>query len=506
MTLEEYIRSLIAQGLDQEEVSRLTQKFKPSENEGSVKTEDGAVGASAPSMGPLEALEPTVLTLEDTFSELPEEIEVDPPVEVDIDKPKRFNSYKNRMEYYGKKEAKEKYDEISALQKNITQEQITERQADDYFNLSARPFENVIDTDAPMSTSGGGFGGSELPSTRKEYQPLEQYLGPEKYQQYKEYQETGELISDGTSENQAIIQQGRAQARFNISKDIAQLELRNVSENAQQYIGEAPINTVDDAEGFLEFQKNNIEEMAAQNKEQYASYQVDAKEIAKRFDNVPQRITAEGEVDSEEKRVLYNELVVEGNAINAEYAAGRFDERYNSVVKQQQLVNAEFEIFKKKTTELGDRNILEKSAALDYSFSARAGMAMEEFFAKDMYNNFGTLLKEVGIRGIEQAIGIQGAAFAPMFDDAVETMRQSNQNYNLQIAKKREDNIPESLKLDDIGSNNVGFFDWFTDAFADNSPSIVTTFIPGGAALKSGIAVKSAVKMGTFTSKKAAFA
>ena len=44
-----------------------------------------------------------------------------------------------------------------------------------------------------------------------------------------------------------------------------------------------------------------------------------------------------------------------------------------------------------------------------------------------------------------------------MFDDAIETMRQSNQNYNLQIAKKREDTIPESLKLDDIGNNNVGF-------------------------------------------------
>ena len=503
MTLEEYIDSLIAQGLDQEEVSRLAEEFKPSETESSVKTEDGAVGASAPSMGPVEAPEPTVLTLEDTFSELPEEIEVDPQVKVDVEKPKRFNNYKSRMEYYGKKEAKEKYKEISALQKNITQEQITERQAGEYFNLSARPFKNVSSPDAAMQA--GIYGGASYsPPTRKEFQPLEQYLGPEKYKQYQEYQETGELISDGTSENQAIIQQGRAQARFDISKDIAQLELRNVSENAQQYLGEVPINTVDDAEGFLEFQKNNIEEMAAQNKEQYASYQVDAKEIETRFDNVQQRITEVGEVDSEEKRVLYNELVVEGNAINAEYAAGRFDERYNSIVKQQQLVNAEFETFKEKTTELSDRSVLEKSAALDYSFSARAGMAMEEFFVKDLYNNFGTLLKEVAVRGIEQAAGIQGAAYAPMFDDAVETMRQSNQNYNLQIAKKREDNIPESLKLDDIGNNNVDFFDWFTEAFADNSPSIVTTFIPGGAALKTGIAVKSAAKIGTFTAKKAA--
>ena len=507
MTLEEYIDSLIAQGLDQEEVSRLAKEFKPGETEGSAKTEDGVMGASAPSMGPVEAPEPTVLTLEDTFSELPEEIEVDPQVEVDvdIDKPKRYNSYKERMDAVGKARYKEEYDRISNLQADITEEQITEKQANDYFNLSARPFENVIDPDVPMSTRGGGFGGaSELPATRKEYQPIEEYLGAEKYEQYQQYQETGELISDGTSENQATIQQGRSQARYELSKQIAELELRNVPENVQRFFGDAPLNTVDEAEGYLEFQKNNIESMAAQNKEQYASYQLDAKEIETRFDDVQRRINEVGKVDSEEKRVLYNELVTEGNAINAGYAAGKFEDRYNSIVKKQQLINSEFETFKKKTTELSDRNVLEKAASLDYSFSAKAGMAMEEFFVKDLYNNFGTLIKEVGMRGVEQAAGIQGAGYAPMFDDAVETMRQSNQNYNLQIAKKREDTIPESLKLDDIGNNNVDFFDWFTEAFADNSPSIVTTFVPGGVALKTGIAVKSAAKLGTFAAKKAA--
>ena len=505
MTLEEYIDSLIAQGLDQEEVSRLAEEFKPGETEGLVKTEDGVVGASAPSMGPVEAPEPTVLTLEDTFSELPEEIEVEPQAEVDVEKPKRYNSYQERMDAVGKAKYKEEYDRISNLQANITEEQITEKQANDYFNLSARPYETVIDTDAPMNIRGGGFGGaSEMPRTRKEYQSMEDYLGPDKYEQYQQYQETGELISDGTSENQAVIQQGRSQARYDLSKQIAELELRNVPENVQRFFGDAPVNTVDEAEDYLEFQKNNIETMAVQNKEQYASYQADAKEIEARFNDVQRGIDEIGKVDSEEKRVLYNELVTQGNAINAEYAAGKFEERYNSIVKQQQLINSEFETFKKKTTELSDRKVLEKAASLDYSFSAKAGMAMEEFFVKDLYNNFGTLLKEVGMRGIEQAAGIQGAGYAPMFDDAVETMRQSNQNYNLQIAKKREDNIPESLKLDDIGNNNVGFFDWFTEAFADNSPSIATTFIPGGAALKTGMAVKSAAKIGTFAAKKAA--
>ena len=509
--LELIVQRMVEAGETEDNIRIVIENFKPSED--LAKTTDGVVSASAPS-GPLEAPERDMESVlesgfVDSFSNrLPEQTEIEvesQQVDVDIDKPKRYNNYQDRMDAVGKAAYKEEFKRISNLQANITEEQIIEKQANDYFNLSARPFETVIDTDAPMSTRGGGFGGaSEMPKTRKEYQPIESYLGPEKYKQYQQYQETGQLISDGTSENQALIQEGRSQARYGISKQIAEQELRNVPENVQRFFGDAPIDTVDEAEGYLEFQKNNIESMAAQNKEQYASYQEDVAVVEEKFLDVKRRIEEIGEPDSQEKIDQYNELVVEGNAINSEYAAGKFTERYNSIVKQQQLVNSEFETFKSKSQELDDRFVLEKAASLDYSFSARAGMAMEEFFLKDMYNNFGTLIKEVGLRGIEQAAGIQGAAYAPMFDDAVETMRQANQNYNLQIASKRENTIPESLKLDDIGNNNIGYFDWFTEAFADNSPSIVTTFIPGGAAIKSGIALKSAAKIGTFAAKKAA--
>ena len=510
--LELIVQRMVEAGETEDNIRIVIENFEPSE--GLAKTTDGVVSASAPS-GPLEAPERDMESVlesgfVDSFSNrLPEQTEIEvesQKVDVDVNRiSKRYNNYQDRMDAVGKAAYKEEFKRISNLQANITEEQITEKQANDYFNLSARPFETVIDTDAPMSTRGGGFGGaSEMPKTRKEYQPIESYLGPEKYKQYQQYQETGQLISDGTSENQALIQEGRSQARYGISKQIAEQELRNVPENVQRFFGDAPIDTVDDAEGYLEFQKNKIESMAAQNKEQYASYQEDAAVIEEKFLDVKRRIEEIGKPDSQEKVDQYNELVVEGNAINSEYAAGKFTERYNSIVKQQQLVNSEFETFKSKSQELDDRFILEKAASLDYSFSARAGMAMEEFFIKDMYNNFGTLIKEVGLRGVEQAMGIQGAAYAPMFDDAVETMRQANQNYNLQIASKRENTIPESLKLDDIGNNNIGYFDWFTEAFADNSPSIVTTFIPGGAAIKGGIALKSAAKIGTFAAKKAA--
>lgn len=402
--LELIVQRMVEAGETEDNIRIVIENFEPSE--GLAKTTDGVVSASAPS-GPLEAPERDMESVlesgfVDSFSNrLPEQTEIEvesQKVDVDVNRiSKRYNNYQDRMDAVGKAAYKEEFKRISNLQANITEEQITEKQANDYFNLSARPFETVIDTDAPMSIRGGGFGGaSEMPKTRKEYQPIESYLGPEKYKQYQQYQETGQLISDGTSENQALIQEGRSQARYGISKQIAEQELRNVPENVQRFFGDAPIDTVDDAEGYLEFQKNKIESMAAQNKEQYASYQEDAAVIEEKFLDVKRRIEEIGKPDSQEKVDQYNELVVEGNAINSEYAAGKFTERYNSIVKQQQLVNSEFETFKSKSQELDDRFILEKAASLDYSFSARAGMAMEEFFIKDMYNNFGTLIKEIG--------------------------------------------------------------------------------------------------------------
>ena len=274
--LELIVQRMVEAGETEDNIRIVIENFEPSE--GLAKTTDGVVSASAPS-GPLEAPERDMESVlesgfVDSFSNrLPEQTEIEvesQKVDVDVNRiSKRYNNYQGRMDAVGKAAYKEEFKRISNLQANITEEQITEKQANDYFNLSARPFETVIDADAPMSIRGGGFGGaSELPKTRKEYQPIESYLGPEKYKQYQQYQETGQLISDGTSENQALIQEGRSQARYGISKQIAEQELRNVPENVQRFFGDAPIDTVDDAEGYLEFQKNNIESMAAQNKEQ----------------------------------------------------------------------------------------------------------------------------------------------------------------------------------------------------------------------------------------------
>jgi hypothetical protein len=77
--LETYVASLQDQGLSVDEIKAKVIEWKKNNKQEvvetsvePVKTEDGAVGASAPSVGPQPAPKPTELTLEDGFSALPE--------------------------------------------------------------------------------------------------------------------------------------------------------------------------------------------------------------------------------------------------------------------------------------------------------------------------------------------------------------------------------------------------------------------------------------------------
>ena len=65
MTLEEYIDSLLAQGLDQEEITRLAEEFVANGNKAveEAKIQDGVMSASAPSIGPQPAQEITMESL-----------------------------------------------------------------------------------------------------------------------------------------------------------------------------------------------------------------------------------------------------------------------------------------------------------------------------------------------------------------------------------------------------------------------------------------------------------
>ncbi len=65
-------------------------------------------------------------------------------------------------------------------------------------------------------------------------------------------------------------------------------------------------------------------------------------------------------------------------------------------------------------------------------------------------------------------------------------------NYNERLAKKREVNLPAPITLDDVGDNKIGYGDWFGEAFANNSPSILVGTLGAGAAVGSRVILSKA--------------
>ena len=110
--LETYVASLQDQGLLRDEIEAKVIEWKKNNKQEvvetsveTVKTEDGAVGASAPSVGPQQALKPTELTLEDGFSVSPE-VKLEDSVETfNID---GNEVTKDEFDEYSAKKAKEK--------------------------------------------------------------------------------------------------------------------------------------------------------------------------------------------------------------------------------------------------------------------------------------------------------------------------------------------------------------------------------------------------------------
>ena len=108
MTLEEYIDSLLAQGLDQEEITRLAEEFVANGNKAveEAKIQDGVMSASAPSIGPQPAQEITMESLlESGFADSLEIDEIERTFENRANGEVAPNSYlieTNQSEYTGR--------------------------------------------------------------------------------------------------------------------------------------------------------------------------------------------------------------------------------------------------------------------------------------------------------------------------------------------------------------------------------------------------------------------
>ena len=406
------------------------------------------------------------------------------------------------------KEAIKGYEELTNKLDGISDENYTNSLINDYFDLENRPVYEEFESNRDARFS----------QVVEKKQDIEEYLGPEKYKQYLEVQEqkkNGELLEliPYSEDNQARIDQLTGISAENLRRQVTEQGLRNYKdEEVQDWMQKLvdknkPFKSVEEANKSLKLSREAIVQSNIDNDANYEAFEKgrggqirnklleinsSAKEIINRTDD------GNLQYATEEDKAEYKRLQQESADLINEYNSGEYKNVLDSIVSTDQNNKFLINEYKNKVKDFNDTRILDKALSLDYSFGARAAQNLEEFFIKDGLVGFlslgtETLLRVGKVIGGEMNDPNNEGKVNKNYDKAINVVKQFQINYNQRLAKQREENIPETLKWDDISSNeDIGITDYFGEAFANNSASILTTFIPGGAALKGASVVRAA--------------
>ena len=434
------------------------------------------------------------------------------------------------FEEYNKPENKEKRKKLEANEifvnletslKNIPEEKITQETAKNYFKIDQRPVSTVTDPSIEpdfyenlsfkeyrekglregflTEEEAKFYIGSGSKKIGKKYQPIDQYLSPEKLQEYNNYQQTG-VLEALNANDEAEIKAVKNQSLNNLYKKETQLFLRNVPEEVKDLMGpfgtDKKYKNVEDAVKSLDLGREILIENNNKLKEDYSSYIEQAKpyqeginNVVEKINNIEKNIPSGNVKDGNDTQIKeYQVLLAEAEKLQDEYEEKGLNTIYDNLTKQQKLNELNLDKFSKESRDVQTKAIIEKQLGLDYSLSARTGMALEEFFVGGLLN-FGSLTSQLLLKGGKV---LANPANNAIIDNITESIVQTTRDYNSKLAEKRETTIPDNITLDDIESENVNFFDWFGEALANNSPSIITTFVPGTAALRGASIVRSA--------------
>jgi len=420
-----------------------------------------------------------------------------------------------------KQEAKLATKEIQTAQENIPQEDIQKQQANIYFDLPSIAPRDKMDY---VYSGGYGMGQSSKPMFESDEDYTDYLKGKlgDKYDQYIEFNKTGSITPNGTQENEDELRSLQVDARDQISAKIGNDMLYGVSEGAQQYMAPSPLfasgNTLEEQKFVIDELGNNIGQMRVNYAEGVKAYNENAVPLINQIKSIDNTIKdlggtnkglqfyepgQVGGLDSPRRIQQYNDLIEQRNSLLNQYNEGGFNVLYDGLISQERVINQEAEnyinLVNTTRNKIVDSELLKEAISKDYSASARVGRAFDEFFLQSGRNVL-DLGAEIGLQAFKFTLMPQ---YRPAIDDVINIVQQNNKNYNLEMDAKRKQ-LPTAPTLDDIGENNIGFFDWFSVKLQDNSPTIATTFIPGGLAAKGAAGVKAAFKAGSYAAKKAA--
>ena len=344
------------------------------------------------------------------------------------------------------KDAVKGYYDITNILDNIPEQEYFNGFADRYFNLE----------DRPKSTTVTGTGSTPgVQGTQTNYtQSIEEYLGPEKYKQYLQYQETQTFDYDS---NNAEIQKLRRYSDYNVKRKTAEFQLRSFeSEETQGWIERLidknkPYKTSKQAEEALKKEKEAIYNSNVENELKIKEFEQgtggkiknEILESNSELRAIIQRTEDNNmQFASDEDRLRYKELVDRNGELRKQYVNDGYEETFNSIIdtyKNNQFLQQEYI---NKVKDYNTASIFEGALALDYSETARAAQALEEFFIGDMVVGSLSLLAEGGLRvtqglfaGLSGDTG-QGKIVYDNYQKAIDIVKQKTTDYNTRLAKK----------------------------------------------------------------------
>jgi len=207
-------------------------------------------------------------------------------------------------------EAERYEDEILNATANIPKEQYTKELANAYFDLDNIPK--------------GRRGGRDEDFRVFPGQSIEEYLGPEKFSQYKSYNETGELIGYN-DENQQQLDELQQQTEIVTKNKVQQQLLRDVPtdvKNKMTLFGEGEkFKTQEDQNKYINSTIKYVQNEDNRIKQLEVEYQIETKKYEDAFNNIQAGVTnilqnsPDGDVNlaSVEQQQAYNELIEKNN-------------------------------------------------------------------------------------------------------------------------------------------------------------------------------------------------
>ena len=170
----------------------------------------------------------------------------------------------------------------------------------------------------------------------------------------------------------------------------------------------------------------------------------------------------------------YNLSIKNYNEAYTEYVNSEIGQKAKTLSQDSKVYEYRINRLKQRAEAYNEdpTGIIEKALGLDYTATAKLTNSLYNTFIKDT-KNFLNLSAGTLLDSMNTALLSKGLGYSFTLAQTANNIEKSIYDYNSKLAAWTDANIAPSLKLDDIGKEGVGFFDYAVNSLADQSGTIL---------------------------------